>query len=214
MNRIISPPKSDWNKLRQPLETGERQFIEYLDKNLHRNWEIYIQPHLNGLCPDVVILNPTVGIGVFEVKNWDFKAMNYFLQKDKYGMTQLQAINNSGVKFQYYPNPVDQLLRYKKEIVDLYSFGLNFGKYGSLAVNVGLVLPSANKEEAEELFLRIFESRKQKVFNLVEEGAENYNNCIITQENLSEDIKFVLPTGITRFSSKFMNKIIANQLRI
>lgn len=214
MFRTISPPKSDWDKLRQPLEIGERQFIEYLDNKLHRNWEIYIQPHLNGLCPDVVILNPTVGIGVFEVKNWNLKAMDYSLKEDNYEMTQLQAVNNSGVKFQYYPNPVDQLLRYKKEIVDLYSFGLNFEKYGSLAVNVGLVLPSANKEEAEELFLRIFKSRNQKVFNLVEEGAENYNNCIITQENLSEDIKFVLPTGITRFSSKFMNKVIADQLRI
>lgn len=214
MNRIISPPKSDWDKLRQPLEVGERQFIEYLDENLHKDWEIYIQPHLNGLCPDVVILNPTVGIGVFEVKNWNLKSMKYLLEEDKYGMKQLQAINTSGIKFQYCPNPVDQLLRYKKEIVDLYSFGLNFQKHGSLAVNVGLVFPSATREEAEELFLPIFRSRNQKVFNLVDEGAENYNNCIITQEDLSEDIKFVLPTGITRFSSRFMNKIIANQLRI
>ncbi|GAA0797380.1 UvrD-helicase domain-containing protein [Psychrobacter piscatorii] len=214
MNRIISPPKSDWDKLHQPLEVGERQFIEYLDDNLHMNWEIYIQPHLNGLCPDVVILNPNIGIGVFEVKNWNFKAMNYFLQEDKYGRTQLQAINNSGVTFQYCPNPVDKLLQYKKEVVDLYSFGLNFQKHGSLAVNVGLVLPSATKEEAEELLLPIFKSRNKKVFNLVDEGAENYNHCIITQENLSEDIKFVLPTGITRFSSKFMDKVIANQLRI
>lgn len=214
MNRIISPPKSDWDKLRQPLEVGERKFIEYLDENLHRDWEIYIQPHLNGLCPDVVILNPTVGIGVFEVKNWAFKAMNYFLQEDKYGMTQLQAINNSGVTFQYCPNPVDKLIQYKKEVVNLYSFGLNFQKHGSLAVNVGLVLPSATREEAEELFLPIFKSRNKKVFNLVDEGAENYNHCIITQENLSEDIRFVLPTGITRFSSKLMSKVIANQLRI
>ena len=214
MNRIISPTKSDCDNLRQHLEAGERQFIEYLDENLHRNWEIYIQPHLNGLCPDVVILNPAIGIGVFEVKNWNLKAMKYFLQEDNYGMTQLKAINNSRVKFQYYPNPVDQLIQYKKEIINLYSFGLNFQKYGSLVVNVGLVLPSATKQKAEELFLPLFKSRNQKVFNLFDEGGENYNNCIITKENLSEDIKFVLPTGITRFSSKFMNRVIADQLRI
>ncbi|MGE6330483.1 UvrD-helicase domain-containing protein [Psychrobacter pacificensis] len=214
MNRIISPPKSDWDKLRQPLEAGERQFIEYLDENLHKDWEIYIQPHLNGLCPDVVILNPTVGIGVFEVKNWNLKSMKYLLEVDKYEMEQLQAINPSGIKFQYCPNPVDKLLQYKKEIINLYSFGLNFQKYGALVVNVGLVLPSSTKEEAEELFLPIFQSRNQKVFNLIDEGAENYNNCIITKEDLSENIKFVLPSGITRFSSQFMNKIIANQLRI
>ena len=91
MFRIISPPKSDWNKLRQPLEEGELKFIEYLDENLHKNWEIYIQPHLNGLCPDVVILNPTVGIGVFEVKNWNLESMNYFLKEDSYGIGVFQA---------------------------------------------------------------------------------------------------------------------------
>ena len=67
-NRLISPSKDQWDKLRQPLEAGEIQFIEYLDQYLPQGWEIYIQPHLNGLCPDIVILHPKIGIGVLKLK--------------------------------------------------------------------------------------------------------------------------------------------------
>lgn len=214
MNRIISPPKSDWDKLRQPLEVGERQFIEYLDENLHKDWEIYIQPHLNGLCPDVVILNPTVGIGVFEVKNWNFNAMQYYLEDDNKGSLNLLCKKGLKSPFKIAPNPVDKLLQYKREVVDLYSFGLNFDKQGSLAVTVGLVLPSAIRYDAERLFIPLFKDRNKKVFNLEDEGGENFNHCILTKEDFDQEIHFTLPTGVRRFSSKFMNPVIANQLRV
>lgn len=214
MNRVISPPKSAWPKLRQPLEKGEEKFIEYLDNKLHKDWEIYIQPHLNGLCPDVVILNPRVGIGVFEVKNWNFNAMNYYLKNDSNGSLSLLCEKDFKPPFKIAPNPVDKILQYKREIIDLYSFGLNFQKQGALAVTAGLVLPSATREDAERLFVPLFKNRNQRVFNLLDEGGENFNHCILTKEDFDEDIKFTLPTSITRFSSKFMNPVIANQLRV
>ena len=214
MNRVISPPKSAWAELRQPLEKGEKQFIEYLDNKLHKDWEIYIQPHLNGLCPDVVILNPRVGIGVFEVKNWNFNAMDYYLENDSNGSLSLLCEKKFKPPFKIAPNPVDKILQYKREIIDLYSFGLNFQKQGALAVTVGLILPSATKEDAERLFIPLFKDRNQKVFNLQDEGGENFNHCILTKEDFDRDIQFTLPTGITRFSSKFMNPVIANQLRV
>lgn len=213
MNRVISPPKAAWSKLRQPLEIGERQFIEYLDNKLHRDWEIYIQPHLNGLCPDVVILNPRVGIGVFEVKNWNFNAMDYYL--DSGGNSPLNLFCKKDFKppFKIAPNPVDKLLQYKREIINLYSFGLNFQKQGPLVVTAGLVLPSATRNDAERLFMPLFKDRNQKIFNLQDDGGEHFNNCILTKEDFNQDIQFILPTGITRFSSKFMDPVFANQLR-
>lgn len=42
VNRLISPPRCEWDSLRQPLEEGERRFLEYLDENLGEGWEIYI----------------------------------------------------------------------------------------------------------------------------------------------------------------------------
>lgn len=212
-DRVISPPKADWNKLRQPLEGGERQFIEYLDQHLPIAWEIYIQPHLNGLCPDVVILHPHVGIGVFEVKNWDFTAMKYGVETKNNGKVHLYAINHRGEKISYLKkNPVDQLLLYRKEILDLYCPILSRPKH-SIVVSCGLILPSATKDNVENLFKPIFQSRNRKLFALNED--EKHNNYIIfSKENFLKGLSENFPLGIDRHSSQFMNEIIAQQLRI
>ena len=61
------------------------------DQTLSPDWEVYVQPHLNGLRPDFVLLNPRVGIGVFEVKDWNLDAMHYFVKKDHNGLPTLMA---------------------------------------------------------------------------------------------------------------------------
>lgn len=45
--------------------------MEFLDKNLPHSWNIYVQPYVNDMRPDVVVVNPQVGLVVFEVKDWD-----------------------------------------------------------------------------------------------------------------------------------------------
>ncbi|OTG92363.1 nuclease-related domain-containing DEAD/DEAH box helicase [Acinetobacter sp. ANC 3832] len=211
--RIISPPKADWDKLRQPLESGEKQFIEYLDEHLPKDWEIYIQPHLNGLCPDVVILHPKIGVGVFEVKNWDFNAMQYGIETKTNGKVHLYAINHQGEKISYVKkNPVDQLLLYRKEILDLYCPILSRPKH-SIVVSCGLVLPSATQENVETLFQPIFQSRNRKIFAPNEEAQHN-GYLIFSKESFSKNLAENFPSGINRYSSQFMNEIIAQQLRI
>lgn len=74
----IDPPLSELSRLRQPLTKGESLVLEFFRINLSKSWEIYIQPHLNGLRPDFVLINPNSGIAVFEVKDWDLSAMRYF----------------------------------------------------------------------------------------------------------------------------------------
>jgi len=77
MSRIVHPPRAALQSLRQPLTEGEKAVFELFDQKLPAEWEIYIQPHMNGLRLDFVLLNPDVGIGVFEVKDWDLDAMSY-----------------------------------------------------------------------------------------------------------------------------------------
>lgn len=211
--RIISPPKADWDKLRQPLESGEKQFAEYLDEHLPKGWEIYIQPHLNGLCPDIVILHPKIGIGVFEVKNWDFNAMQYGIETKQNGKAHLYAINHHGEKISYVKkNPVDQLLLYRKEILDLYCPILSRHKH-SIVVSCGLVLPSATQENVETLFQPIFQSRNKKLFAPNDEAQHN-GYLIFSKENFSKNLAENFPTGIDRISSNYMNPVIAQQLRV
>lgn len=85
--RVIHPPLADLGKLRQGLTAGEQKVLELFNRHLPVSWEIYIQPHLNGLRPDFVLLNPQGGIAVFEVKDWNLSAMRYFTQKDRWGHT-------------------------------------------------------------------------------------------------------------------------------
>ena len=74
MVRVISPPPSQLDSLPTPLTEGERQVLRLFDNALPESWEIYVQPFLNGLRPDFVLLNPAVGIAVFEVKDWSIGA--------------------------------------------------------------------------------------------------------------------------------------------
>lgn len=213
IERVISPPKADWNSLRQPLEKGEREFLEYLDESLPKEWEIYIQPHLNGLCPDIVILHPKIGIGVFEVKNWDFSAMQYGVEEKSNGKVHLYAIDKFGKKISYIKkNPVDQLLLYRKEILDLYCPILSKREY-SVVVSCGLVLPSATTHDVEKLFHPIFKSRNRRLFAPIE-GEQHNSYVIFNRESFKKKFLDNFPSGINRLKSKYMNDIIAKQLRV
>ena len=44
---------------------GLIKVINYLDEKLCDKWEIYVQPFLNGLLPDILILHPEKGIHIF-----------------------------------------------------------------------------------------------------------------------------------------------------
>lgn len=81
MERLISPPLAELPHLRQPLTPGESMVLDMFCRTLDPGWEIYIQPHLNGLRPDFVLLHPQVGIAVFEVKDWNLDAVDYFIRK-------------------------------------------------------------------------------------------------------------------------------------
>ena len=63
----------DWptlSDLRPPLTEGEEALLRFLDENLPEAWNIYAQPYVNDMRPDVVVVKPEVGLVVYEVKDW------------------------------------------------------------------------------------------------------------------------------------------------
>ena len=63
----------NWNQIKNianPLTNGEMVLAKYLDDNLPSEWEIFVQPFLNGDRPDIAILHKDRGITFFEVKDW------------------------------------------------------------------------------------------------------------------------------------------------
>jgi hypothetical protein len=114
VERKISPPLSAFNSLRQPLTKGELLLIHELDKVLPPIWEIYVQPHLNGLCPDLVLLNPFVGVVVFEVKDWDFNAMDYDWIATNNGSAKTLFGSKGGKSFRL-ENPLEKSKLYSSD---------------------------------------------------------------------------------------------------
>ena len=119
LQRYIDPPRNSFDQLPTPLTDGEPQVIELFDEKLHPEWEIYVQPHLNGLRPDIVLLHPRVGVAVFEVKDWNLAAMRYYdYAKSEPDRTILMARDRNGKHFSLEAdNPINRILLYKSELL-------------------------------------------------------------------------------------------------
>ena len=148
-HRIIDPPRSQFERLPTPLTPGERQLIDFFDEELSPEWEMYIQPHLNGLQPDLVLLNPSVGIAVFEVKDWNLNAMEYFAQGNP---SRLMARDKHGKTFsKESKNPIKKIQLYEDELLNLYCPRLD-NKAGQAVITAGLVFTRSSRAKVKEVF--------------------------------------------------------------
>lgn len=176
--RFVSPKITELDKLRQPLTRGEEIVFNYFNKNLTLDWDIYIQPHMNGLMPDFVLMSAEKGIAVFEVKDWNFSSLNYSYEK-KSGR-KYHLIGNDGDKS--FPlskqDPFLKIRLYKQEIYELYCPNLEYNK-GLGIIHSGVIFPFANKQQIEKL---------------TEPLNEEYPPLVITSEDLNEiNIKKIIP---------------------
>jgi hypothetical protein len=151
MERIVSPPKSEFSKLRQPLTTGEMRVFDFFDTYLDPEWEIYLQPHLNGLKPDFVLLNPNVGIAVFEVKDWNLDAVSYSIETKNIGAPKLIGTKDGKSFSMQKDNPIEKVWRYKKELFELYCPRLQQGA-GFAVITAGVIFPLADEHRVKSLF--------------------------------------------------------------
>lgn len=203
MTRFVSPPRDQLHKLRQPLTPGEWEVFKFFDACLPPAWEIYLQPYLNGLRPDFILLNPHVGIAVFEVKDWNLDAMEYFIDK-KDGKPILMG-NKDGKKFSIQKsNPVKQIDIYKREIYELYCPRLQT-KSGLAAITTGIIFPFADDEKVNQL-LAPFVQRSELCRNPRYFTISGVN--ALQQGQLGK----VFPEGV-RHSSSLINEILAKDLR-
>lgn len=196
MTRFVSPPKSDLHKLRQPLTEGELWVFNFFDEYLAPEWEIYLQPHLNGLKPDIVLLNPEVGIAVFEIKDWDLNAIKYRVEKQIVGPPLLLASDGYKTFSKQRENPVEQVYRYKKEIMDIYCPRLEKNA-GYAAITSGVIFPFASDSEVKALFSDSVIYRNDVKFS-------KYFPIVGRESLLSGNLSNIFPEGSRRLS-KVMN---------
>ncbi len=201
-SRIIYPPLSAHSHLRQSMTIGEQRVFELFNRHLPPSWEIYIQPHLNGLRPDFVLLNPSGGIGVFEVKDWDLSAMRYYTQKDHWGFSLWAEKDGKNFCIQS-TNPLTKVNLYKKEIYDLYCPRLK-EKAGWGAITAGVIFPFARSSDVTDLL--------KPFLKVSDRDYTRYQPISGAEEIFAGDIKSIFPEAL-RSTSNLMSEARAEDLR-
>jgi hypothetical protein len=204
VERFVSPPLDQLEKLRQPLTAGEGLVFDLFNERLAPEWEIYIQPHLNGLRPDFVLLNPDVGIAVFEVKDWDLDAMRYWTEKRDGKAPKLCASDGNKSFSIQSQNPIEKIFRYKQEIHNLYCPRLN-GQAGFATITAGVIFPFARQEQIDILLQPCLAYRGMLDW-------PQYNPVSGAEAISGARLDLVFPES-RRSSSKFMTEDQANDMR-
>lgn len=204
VTRVIEPPLEELHRLPTPLEPGERIVLDFFCRTLDPEWEIYIQPHLNGLCPDFVLLNPKLGIAVFEVKNWDFGAIEYFPKK--VGAKRVDLWGASGGKefSKETNNPFRKIALYKERIFNIYCPRLQ-QKAGFAAITGGVIFSSATRAQGLKLQQGFLGESEQNT-------ASTYLPVSGREELHSNDLSKVFPEAL-RKNSSVMTPALADDLR-
>ena len=211
MARIISPPLSDIDKLRQPLTPGEREVLDLFDSRLSPDWEIYVQPHLNGLRPDFVLLNPNVGVAVFEVKDWALEAMSYRIEGSDARGYRLRAVAPDGTDCdREAANPISQAERYRRALFEIYCPRLS-GELPFSPITAGVIFTRSRIESVVDVFGRMM--KRERPRNDRDEPPFDPMYPVSGSEELrSGDLKAIFPRSSTK-QSKVMTPERADDLR-
>ena len=89
---------------RETLTDGEKYLIEMLSKiDRFKEWTLYVQPFINSMHPDFILMHREKGIIIIEVKDWNLHLPIYNKPEHILGTDQ----------HYYRSNPVDQVNSYK-----------------------------------------------------------------------------------------------------
>ena len=167
----IDPKLSVIKDFPTPLTSGETKVLSYFSENLSDDWEIYVQPPMNGLRPDLVLLHPRNGVVIIEIKDWDNQTLYWHDPKN----LRLYFKNPAGKTCLASSQPLDKINLYKDEIKSLYALSMHTPQHFSVITGM-LIFTNWNPKKIEEVFNSTV--RQQKYFpekyqtNLIRCGAD------------------------------------------
>ena len=165
MVRTIDPPAERFSELPRAPTSNELRVLELFQQRLDRSWEIYFHPYLNGLEPDFVLFKPEVGIGVFQVMEWDEGLGSRSFRPGGPGQPPLLMVPGpEGREVSVdHENPVARVRRAKDEIYNIYCPGLpDQGGFG--VITAGVILPGVSRRRAYPLFSGL-KRQEEREFN-------------------------------------------------
>ncbi|MCC7494877.1 MAG: NERD domain-containing protein [Fimbriimonadaceae bacterium] len=209
--RLIEPPRDQLDRLRTPLTAGERRVLDFFDETLDQAWEIYIQPHLNGLRPDFVLLNPHAGIAVFEVKDWNLAALGYHWRDGAVGKPALWATDRHGQGFRVADDPITKVDEYRDALAELHCPAIGYQalrdhRIRSL-ITAGVIMTECSTETAREFFDPAREAR-----GMLFDRVARYYPLAGGEALVGRRLTTVFPEAL-RCQSAYMTPQLADDLR-
>lgn len=227
----------NWNHLEElnnPLTSGEKALIKYLDTYLpkdpswqkaeglknYKGWLIFAQPFLNGTRPDIIIFNPQVGLVIYEVKDWN---LDNYEWREGVGLFVNDGRGSYPVK-----SPIDQVNHYKEKLIGqlvpnigeaIDKNGKNFG-----LIKAGVYFHKAKTEVCQNKlgakikdfkYIPFFghdnliDSRIKEVVPDVNISSSNYWN-----RNWNEDVLFWLNPPFHSIEQGTLFKLKGNQTKV
>ena len=149
MKNRIYPPWDKIQNLHDPLTEGEEKLARFLDDTLPEEWDIFVQPYLNGNRPDIVVFNPQIGVMVYEVKDWNLSF--YHWKEGQLFVSDAKGSYPAGDK-----NPREQVKYYKKKIIEqlvpMLGEEIDRNKLAYGLVKTGIYFHKASGKDARDFY--------------------------------------------------------------
>lgn len=203
MGRIISPSLEHMSRHKSIMTVNEKLIFDLFEKNLDAEWEIYFKPHMNGIRPCFVLLNPNAGIAIYEIVEWELnkKIFNWdMIASGKYNLSE----KYENGKFLRAPDPFKKIFYYKEQIIKLYAPSLLDGANEGGAfkvVTAGLIFPNASREDINDFFEPVYRNSAQ--------GKYSKNNPVISKEDIeSNDVTQIFPESVRKVSPCMTDSVV------
>ena len=114
----VFPAEAEWKQVPICPTAGEQALFDFLKQHLDSSYELFMQPHVNGDQPDLVLLRQGSGCVIFEVKDWNLECYQYRSGEPCWQVED--RAGNSGEKL----SPFQQVKNYKDHLFEYHVEGL------------------------------------------------------------------------------------------
>ncbi len=187
--------------LHQKPTDGELVLLDFLEKELNNEFEIYFQPFINGDRPDIVILKRYGGVVIIEVKDWNFN--NYYIDENT---NWILKKNNTKIK-----SPLSQVKDYKDNLFNLHidsllQKSLNNVNYQAV-INTVVYFHCEFENDLTSFILDKFDDERYKGYRTFVKYIQCWGKDSLTSKNINEFLKL---TRLNKKSKLFDDNLYEN----
>lgn len=183
------------NEIRPRPQAGEIFLLEKIEKDLNDDWNVYFQPCLDNVHPDIILVCKNFGVFIIEVKDWIHDS--YYIRGQN-GRDIWQLKN----KDQHIYSPIDQTDNYLYKLKENLKTHLNEKEFNDIKSNIiGITyFHNFSKDEVAEL-----SKLSEKVYKY---NIKLLNRIIINQEDLLSIFnRYIIRQSNVKFNDYIIEKI-------